>query len=857
MEKTVHSSPWNCVARLLVVASLTVASLRSALASDAADRPDSVDLRPELRLFGLTPRAQGARGTCSIFTTCEAIEFALAARRGHGERLSPEFLNWSASQAAGRRSDGNFFHNAIAGFERFGLCTESAMPYRARLEDAPPSDDVLAAAARVRDESHTSLAIHWIVPWQPNRFGLDDAQFGEVLATLARGFPVAAGSGHSRLLVGYRVDAKQPGGGRFLTEDSALAAFSEVTFDFVRKQVADVFWVEATPPLASSRDLPLADHGRSDVQIVVPRERTAALEASARELAKWLATITGATLPVVAEDSAKRDDTKSGASKSDDTKAGAPTLARPTIQFGPTAKALASGLVDEARALGEDGVLLRSIGGDLVLLGGGERGQRYVVYELLERFLDCRFLTRDCSVAPKRETLVLPPIDRRYAPPFAYREVLAFELSDGELAARLRLNGGNTNQCVGRQNGAGEVVPGVVICPFVHSAESMVPSSKYAATHPEYFGLVNGARHAAPIGGQLCYTNPDVLKLCTEWVDDWFTKHPEITIVDVSQNDASPGASGACECEQCAAIVREDGSQHGPILRFVNALAAAVAKNHPGRQLETLAYQHTLPAPKVTKPRDDVVIRLCQHACYFHGIDCLSFGAEYRQALADWRRVAKHVDVWHYGVNFWSYLAPNPNLAALASDLKRYARDGVDGVMVQCDLQSPGELSDLRAYLCAQLTWDPTRDPLAVRRDFCAGCFGPASDDVLEFLSQMDRWGAAAPQHIPMNGWNPPGVTPPDFVSSGLATLEKGLAKTTDPAQRNRVEKLLLPLWYMQLAWPDKYGLAKKDGAALLARFERVLDANGITTLSEGAPNAGAFLGQMRKVYGDVGAGGK
>lgn len=208
--------------------------------------PSSVDLRAELTALGLPPRAQGARGTCSIFTTCSALEFALAKHRDRAQRLSTEFLNWSASQAAGAPSDGNFFHNALAGLERFGICAEELLPYRASYDAAlAPSADVLASAAEVREECASALSVRWIVPWKPDRFGVDDAQFAEIRSVLARGFPVAAGSGHSRLLVGYRDDPALPGGGAFLTEDSALARFDEVTYEFVRAQVADVFWVEA------------------------------------------------------------------------------------------------------------------------------------------------------------------------------------------------------------------------------------------------------------------------------------------------------------------------------------------------------------------------------------------------------------------------------------------------------------------------------------------------------------------------------------------------------------------------------------------------------------------------------------
>ncbi len=94
------------------------------------------------------------------------------------------------------------------------------------------------------------------MPWTPNHFGVDDQQFAQIKTVIARGYPVAAGSGHSRLLVGYRDDSAKPGGGVFLTEDSALARFDEVTYEFVRTQVADVFWVEAKESTSPKPDTP-------------------------------------------------------------------------------------------------------------------------------------------------------------------------------------------------------------------------------------------------------------------------------------------------------------------------------------------------------------------------------------------------------------------------------------------------------------------------------------------------------------------------------------------------------------------------------------------------------------------------
>ncbi len=220
----------------------------------ATTRPSRADLRTRLVELGLTPRAQGGRGTCSIFTTCAAIEFAVAKQRGQARRLSPEFMNWAAGRAAGHPSDGNFFHNALAGFEKHGVCAEANMPYQPAFDPTrAPSPKARAEARRIRDESRDALAVHWIVPWVPDRFGVSPEQFAEIQRVLALGYPVAAGSGHSRLLVGYRDDTGSAGGGVFLTADSALNRFDEVTYEFVRTQVADVFWVEAVGAKSPAR----------------------------------------------------------------------------------------------------------------------------------------------------------------------------------------------------------------------------------------------------------------------------------------------------------------------------------------------------------------------------------------------------------------------------------------------------------------------------------------------------------------------------------------------------------------------------------------------------------------------------
>lgn len=570
--------------------------------------------------------------------------------------------------------------------------------------------------------------------------------------------------------------------------------------------------------------------GKSSYRIIIPDNPSTELNYAAQELQKLLLDISSVKIPIIEENLAG-----SG----------------PAFLLGRTKKTNI-GLVKKAKRLGEDGVLIKTVGKNVILIGGGDRGQLYSVYVLFEHFLGCRFLAHDCTITPKKNTLTLPTINYAYTPPFIYREELYYDSSKWNFAARQRLNGSNMAQCLTIPLSAiGEKIKGILIQPFVHTVAALVPMDKYFPVHPEYFGLVKGERHAAVIGGQLCFTNPDVLKISTDQVLKWVEGNPDVTSVDVSQNDAYPGYSGACECESCQAVIKEEGAQHAPILRFVNAIADAVAEKYPCKYIDTLAYDYSVTTPKITKPRDNVIIRLCHYACYFHGIEGEALGTEYRSSIDDWRKVAKNLWVWHYGTNFWHYLAPNPNLEALARDIKFYNFHGVNGMMLQGNIQSTGgEMAEMRQYLASQLMWDPTQDPMLIRNDFCEGYYGHAAKDALDFFAHMDAFGRSIKQHIPMNGWNPPDVTPADFVSDGMVILNRAFKNAGDDVHKNRIEKLMLPLWYMQLSWPDKYGVSKDDCRTITARVKKMMKLNGITTISEGPPNANDFIARMETAYG-------
>lgn len=250
-----------------------------ALSAFAADTPPNlVDLRPKLRDWGLESRTQGGRGTCSVLAIAGALEYAAAKKQGHGTRLSVEFSNWAGHKATGRTADGGFFSEIWRGFETYGACPEADLPYRAQYDaDLQPPVEALEHAKAMKA---LGLRLHWIKEWDV-KTGMTEEQLQDIKRTLDREWPVCGGmrwpkqaqwkddllqmcppeevfDGHSVLLVGYREDAKKPGGGVFLIRNSGGdGRDGYLSYEYVRTYMNDAVWIDYPAGTSSAlfRDL--------------------------------------------------------------------------------------------------------------------------------------------------------------------------------------------------------------------------------------------------------------------------------------------------------------------------------------------------------------------------------------------------------------------------------------------------------------------------------------------------------------------------------------------------------------------------------------------------------------------------
>jgi hypothetical protein len=201
----------------------------------------SIDLRPNFAKWGLPLRKQGARNTCSVFASVGAMEYAFARQLDRGVPLSVEFSNWAGDQVIRRAQDGHYFTSIIRGYQKFGVCAEEEMPYAPKFRaDYEPSERALIAA---RDLQSHKLAFHWLRPNDGTK-GLTDEHIAQCKAILAEGWPIAAGSYHSILFVGFEDDAALDGGGQFLVRDSGGHHEKTLTYAAAKERMCDLFWVE-------------------------------------------------------------------------------------------------------------------------------------------------------------------------------------------------------------------------------------------------------------------------------------------------------------------------------------------------------------------------------------------------------------------------------------------------------------------------------------------------------------------------------------------------------------------------------------------------------------------------------------
>lgn len=445
----------------------------------------------------------------------------------------------------------------------------------------------------------------------------------------------------------------------------------------------------------------LFHNGKSDYSIVLCNNASISEQTAAKELQSYLEQIGGVVLPII-----NRDQLEEG---------------QKHIFIGYNKK-YGTEYDVERPDKNDEGFTYRNVGDNIWIYGGSQRGTMYGVYSFLENELGVRWYTKDYTHITPINKWSFKELYCSEEPFIQYRfdQYYNVEPHKDWLAH---------NKCNSVWSAQDNEYGGLVAYWNAHTFEQFIPSGEYFQKHPEYFSLRDGKRTPYT---QLCLSNPEVLQICIDKMKQAIAANPLYWVYSMSQSDNQ----FPCQCEKCRAIEEQYGGHSGLMVWFVNQVADAIKPLYPDKYIGTFAYQYTRKAPKGITPRDNVVIRLCSiECCFAHPLEECEHNRPFISDMEDWSKIAPHLFIWDYVVNYRQYVAPFPNFYVLAENIKTFKKYNAIGIQEEAQYESlGGEFSEMKSWVLSKLLWNPNLDTNALVAQFITDYYGPAATYIQQYF---------------------------------------------------------------------------------------------------------------------------
>lgn len=453
-------------------------------------------------------------------------------------------------------------------------------------------------------------------------------------------------------------------------------------------------------------------------------------------------------------------------------------------------------------ALDDESFTYRVIRGNLLIYGGKKRGTMYGVYSFLENELGVRWYTSNYTKVPQINKYKLRRLNHTEHPGLKYRYT-NFNLDRYNIPwgahNKKNMDGWAREDQYGGMDGYWGI----------HTMASYVSAKEYYKKHKEYFALRDGKRVE---NGQLCLSNPDVLRICKEKLFKDIEEHPLIKIFSVSQGDNWL----FCTCDKCKALEDKYGGHSGILIWFINQIADEVKVKYPGRYVSTFAFQYTQEPPTNIKPRDNVFIRITSEGCCFaHPISrgCKTSSENSRQFVEDikaWNRLTDNLFVWDYVTPFRNKLIPYANFDVLAPNLRFFRDHNAIGVFEEANNASDeGCLDEIKHWVLMKLLWNPDLDTKELVKDFVYGYYGKSAPKIMEYID-LTQSLVNPLTHFRYSIWTNNRLYNDRFTERAISILEDAYRLADNDEIKFRVESVLAQPLYLKCDRQKE--LSYKDG---------------------------------------------
>ncbi|MDD5706373.1 MAG: DUF4838 domain-containing protein, partial [Kiritimatiellae bacterium] len=535
------------------------------------------------------------------------------------------------------------------------------------------------------------------------------------------------------------------------------------------------------PAIQENRAI-VAQNGAPKAMIVLAERPTRSAQLGAKELQTHILAITGARIEIVAETNA-------------------PVAGLLPIFVGESGPTRAAGLTSAGMAPQES--LVRITGEAITLIGRDDPdtgpvtyeangvwpgfrndkpffalGTLHAVYDFLEDLCGVRWymVTELGACIPKQNTLAFAPQEHRSAPWARYRITsrnvwqIPGELSWGDkpmtpapardnnlFLLRCRLGGEPYNVC--------------------HSLGDY--HVRFGAKHPEWFVGKPGPEI------QLRFDNPEVIRQVAEDADVFFSLPIEerrfggrgsvaasygagnyFPVVPNDNRDFGTNINPPLQESRRRIGHYGSGVASDYYFTFVNRVAAAVAANHPGGRISSIAY-----ADMFEPPTFPLGTNVTVSVCMADGWGADSYGLS---VLKQWCKAASQVYVWEYYLHDLTAV-PAFKPHAVGAYLTELERMGVQGWFSEMPsfhgkgLYWNPALYHLDAYMTYRMLRKRGMDWQRELELYYQNFYGPAAAPMRRFWETLETIGASLPGSGPIEKWASPAM------AKAIDTMEKEL----------------------------------------------------------------------------------
>ena len=554
---------------------------------------------------------------------------------------------------------------------------------------------------------------------------------------------------------------------------------------------------------------------------------------AANELAKYLKAVSGADFPIVdLNDITKRNVIAVGAE---------------------TAKRLMPDLDLSINKLGDDGIVVKTSGSNLVLTGaeGASRGTLYAVYEFLEQYVGCRWWTFTEEFVPKKDTLHVKYCNIFYTPKISdfHQSYYMDVLNEPTFSAKLKSQG-----YFGSLMNHPELGGSLKVLPSpAHTYYRLLPPEKYFQEHPEWYSADKDGKRFYE-RGQLCLTNTEMTDEMIKVVDGILNVNPNCKYIALCPEDRNV----RCLCPECQAVEAAEGSQSGPIVRFTNTVANAIALKHPDVKIVLFAYSYYQAPPKVTKCAKNVVINYCTLGSFrWYSVDS-DVNKAYLENFLEWKTLNPENTfwIWDYNALFTDYIQILPNYSTAAKNIKYYSENNVQGMFVQGDAYcSVGDFARMRAWIIAHILWNPELDYETLENEFLNGYYGDAAPYLKEYLRMMEDSVTEVKPVLDLAQTTY--YLTPEIIGRAADLFAKALnAVKDDNVIYSRVEREEIPLLYAAIVHSIKGEIKIADYPALgcideigaVDELSRRLNLWNVSRITEAGKTSNQLISELKSL---------